>query len=284
MEGIGPPLVTPFDDSGDVDHDRLTELVGWLEREGVDFLVPCGSTSEAPLLTPDERQRVIETVTGVASVPVLAGTGAAGFRQTRDRTEAAAEAGAAGALVVTPFYYNHGQDRLAEYYRELADSASVPVYLYSVPVFAKTRLEPETVVDLADHPNIAGVKDSSGDLEAFVRTLDGVDDEFDTLIGSASLLAQALDAGASGAIAALVNLVPGRLADLVEIHGADPARARAANRSLVALNRAVTAEYGIPGLKYAMRERGVPAGYSRRPHREVGSESAAAIDDLLAVL
>ncbi|MXR50175.1 dihydrodipicolinate synthase family protein [Halovenus sp. WSH3] len=284
MQGIGPPLVTPFDEHGDVDYDRLTDLVGRLEREGVDFLVPCGSTSEAPLLTPEERTRVIETTAEVASVPVLAGTGAPGLRQTRAWTEAAAEAGAVGALVVTPFYYNHSQDDLAGYYRDLADGASIPIYLYSVPVFAKTRLDPETAGSLAEHPNIVGMKDSAGDLGAFVRTLDRVEESFDLLVGDASVLAQALDAGASGGIAALANLYPDRLSALVETHSDDPEFARERNRSLVSINRAVTTEHGIPGLKYAMRQRGFPAGYARRPHTEPSESARADITDRMEQL
>ena len=83
MEGIGPPLVTPFGPDGDVDHDRLRELVGWVEARGVDFLVPCGSNSEAELMTADERAAVVETVVDAASVPVVAGTGSPGKRDRK---------------------------------------------------------------------------------------------------------------------------------------------------------------------------------------------------------
>lgn len=279
MNGVGPPLVTPFEQSGAVDYDRLTDLVDRLEDD-VDFFVPCGSTSEAPLLTPSERADVVEAVADATSKPVLAGTGAPGLKQSRTWTRDAAGAGADAALVVTPHYYSHGQSALAEYYRELADSVEIPVYLYSVPVFTGTKLDPETVGELAGHPNIAGLKDSSGDYEAAVRTLDRVPESFDVLVGSATILAQALTAGASGGVLALANLAAGPLSDVVD-NADDPERALAQNRPLVELNRAITTEYGVPGLKYAMRQRGLPAGYARSPHREVGDAGQARIDDLL---
>lgn len=288
MRGVGPPLVTPFDGAGDVDHDALGELVGWVERRGVDFLVPCGSTGEAPLLTPDERAAVVETVAAAASVPVLAGTGQPGRRQTLAATAAAADAGADAALVVTPFYYTHDQDALASYYEEVADEVSIPVYLYSVPAFTGVRLEPETVGRLATHANVAGMKDSSGDLEALVRTrrrvgdVGGDADPFALLTGSASVLAPGLDAGASGGVLALANLAPGALVDVYRTHASDPDASRERNAALVELNRAVTTAFGVPGLKWAMRQRGAPAGRARSPHRPIGREARSRLESLLA--
>jgi len=268
MYGVGTPLVTPFELDGDLDGAALRELVAWVEDRGVDFVVPCGSTSEAELLTAAERERVIETVVEAASVPVLAGTGSPGYRETSAATEAAAEAGADAALVVTPFYYDHGADELEAYYRELADEASLPIYLYSVPAYTGVRLAPETVERLADHPNVAGLKDSSGDVGEFVRTVSRTDDaDFDPMVGSARVFAQALDAGATGGILALANLLPERVSEVYERHRTDPDGARELNVELVELDRAVIGEYGIPGLKWAMRARAAPGGHPRSPHR-----------------
>lgn len=282
MHGIGPPLVTPFAEHGDVDYESLRELVGWVEGRGVDFIVPCGSNSEAELLTEAERERVVETVVDEASVPVLAGTGHPGLRETIGATEAAADAGADGALVVTPFYYQHDQGTLASYYREVADAAEIPVYLYSVPVYTDVQLDPGTVGDLATHPNVAGMKDSSGDLGAFVRTQRRIEDEeFDLLVGAAGILTQALGAGATGGVLALANLYPGKCAEMYEMRRDDPEEARATNADLVAVNTAITAKYGIPGLKWAMGERGAPAGYPRSPHGEPDEETKEHLASLL---
>jgi len=284
MHGVGPPLVTPFEENGDVDHGRLRDLVTWVEARGVDFLVPCGSNSEAELMTATERERVVGTVVDEASVPVLAGTGSPGLRETRRATDAAAAAGADGALVVTPFYYSHDQATLAAYYRELADAASIPVYLYSVPAYTGVRLTPETVGTLATHPNVAGMKDSHADLGEFTRTRDRVEDGFTLLIGSGAVLAHALDAGAAGGVLALANVAPAETARILETHDEEPSRALALNADLAELNSAITAEYGVPGLKWAMRHRGAPAGYPRAPHRAPDADARDHLADLVAEL
>ncbi|MDR5673238.1 dihydrodipicolinate synthase family protein [Halalkaliarchaeum sp. AArc-GB] len=294
MNGIGPPLVTPFDEVGDVDYGRLRELVDWVEDRGVDFLVPCGSNSEAELMTAAERTRVIETVAEEASVPVVAGTGSPGLRETLSATRAAADAGADAALVVTPFYYDHDQATLEAYYRELAGDAPLPIYLYSVPAYTGVRLEPDTVGRLASHPNVVGMKDSHASLPEFVRTkrriAEAISDaggsagEFDLMIGSGSVLAQALSAGGVGGVLALANLAPAATAEVYEIHEEDPERARELNEDLVELNTAITADYGVPGLKWAMRERGASAGYPRSPHREPDAEARGRLQALLEEL
>jgi 4-hydroxy-tetrahydrodipicolinate synthase len=285
MDGIGPPLVTPFDEAGNVDESRLRELVSWIEARGVDFLVPCGSNSEAELMTAEERARVTETVAAESDCPVLAGTGSPGLRETLDATAAAADAGADAALVVTPFYYDHGQDALEEYYREVADAAEIPVYLYSVPKYTDVALAPETVESLATHPNIAGMKDSSGDVGSFVRTSRRTADaDFDLMVGSGSILTQALDAGASGGVLALANIAPDAASSVFDTYADDPDAARERAAELVELNYAVTGGYGVPGLKYAMRQRGAPVGYARSPHGRASSEAKDRLDELIAGL
>ena len=280
MNGVAAPLVTPFTEDGDINERALADLVGWLEDRGVDFLVPCGSTSEAELLTAEERRRVTETVVDAASVPILAGTGSPGYRETERATAAAAAAGADAALVVTPFYYPHDQAALADYYRDVAEAASIPIYLYSVPTFTDVRLEPDTAAELAGHPNVAGMKDSAGDVGSFVRLVrTTADADFDPIVGNGGVFSQALAAGATGGILALANVAP-EVAAAINDAG-DPETARRLNAAVVELNHAVTSVYGIPGLKYAMRQRGAPAGYARSPHRPPDPEARERLDSLV---
>jgi dihydrodipicolinate synthase/N-acetylneuraminate lyase len=271
MQGTGVPVATPFGPDGAVDHEALRSLVDWLESGGIDFLVPCGSTSEAPLLDDGERAAVVETVVDAASVPVLAGTGRPGLRPTLAATERAADAGADAALVVTPYYYSHDRDTLATYYRDLADESPLPVYLYSVPSFTGVRLTPGTVADLADHPNVAGLKDSTGNLTALTRTRARTPPSFDLLVGAGGVYAGGLDAGADGGVLALANVVPEYASAVFDRHADDPAGARALNHALVDLNHTVTAGHGVPGLKAAMRARGAPAGHPRSPHQPLST-------------
>ncbi|WP_435333982.1 dihydrodipicolinate synthase family protein [Haloarchaeobius sp. TZWWS8] len=283
MRGTGLPLVTPFDEHEDVDETALRELVSWVETAGVDFVVPCGSNSEAALLSADERRRVVDVVADETDLPVLAGTGHPGLRATLDATEDAATAGADAALVVTPFYHQHDQDTLETYYRDVADRSPVPVYLYSVPKYTDTRLEPETVSALASHENVGGIKDSSGDLETLQRIVSATEkEEFSVLVGSGSVYAAGLDHGADGGVLALANVVPRLASEIFDYHAdGNHYAARDLNRDLVELNRAITARFGVPGLKAAMRHRGKPAGQSRRPLQPVSDQEREEIALLL---
>ncbi|PSQ17369.1 dihydrodipicolinate synthase family protein [Halobacteriales archaeon QS_8_69_26] len=285
MDGTGVALVTPFGPDGSLREDDLRSVADRV-AEHVDFVVPCGSTGEAPLLTDEEAARVVRAVADEVDVPVVAGTGGPGFDGTLDRTVRAAEAGADAALVVTPYYYGHDQRTLSAYYRDLADESPLPVYLYSIPTYTGVALSPETVGALSTHPNVAGIKDSSGDLERAHRYVERTTDaDFSVLVGSGSIYAAALDGGADGAILAMANLVPGLASEVYRRHREDPAAARALNADLVELNHAVTARYGVPGLKAAMEHRGMPAGHPRRPFRPVGDdvrrELATMVDGVL---
>lgn len=283
MDGTGVALVTPFTAGGDVDETALTTLVGELEARGVDFVVPVGSTGESTLLTPEEQARVIGLVVEAASVPVLAGTGQPGLRGTVRATERADRAGADAAMVVTPYYFRHGQEALLAYYRELADAVDVPVYAYSIPSHTGVALDPETVAALAEHPNVVGLKDSSGDLGRFQRTVARVGDAaFDLLVGHGRLYAHALEMGASGGILALANVAPDRTGEVYRrFADGDDLGARALNAELAELDYAITTRYGVPGLKAAMRLRGLPAGHVRSPHRPVGPEAEAELERLV---
>lgn len=290
MDGIGVPLVTPFDEQGSLDEEALHELVDWLEDREIDFLVPCGSTGEATLMTPDERARVVATVADAASVPVLAGTGTAGLRPTLELTERAATAGADAALAVAPYYYPHDQATFEAYYRDLADESPLPVYLYTIPQFTGGALDPETVGRLADHDNVRGMKDSSGDVEWFQRTRRRTADaEFDLVTGAGAVLAATLNAGGDGGILALANIAPEVAVEIYRRHR-EGARESAQDLSAASIEliRSVTSDHGVSGLKAAMRDRGASAGYARRPFGRVEDsareEIAGHLDSVLSRL
>lgn len=286
MHGTGVPLVTPFTADGEIDEDALRSLVGWVVEQGIDFVVPCGSTSEAELMTEAERALVTEIVVDAVpdDVPVLPGTGHPGFEETMVQTERAADAGANGALVVIPHYYPHDQSTLESYFRDVADAASIPIYLYSMPKYTGMRLEPDTVASLADHENVHGMKDSSGDLQLFQRYRSATrEKEFDLLVGSGGIYAPALDVGADGGILAVANAVPERASEIYRLHqGSKDDAAREVNQRIVDLNHAITSEHGIPGLKAAMRGRDQPAGQPRSPFQPVDTATARALQELVS--
>lgn len=282
MEGSGVPLVTPFDEEGEIDTAKLQALVSQVIDAGIDFIVPCGSNGESELMTMEERAAVVRIVVEESSIPVLAGTGHPGFAETNKQTSLAAEAGADGALVVTPYYYTHNQATLEAYYRRVADNSDIPIYLYSVPSKTGIKLAPETVESLSAHKNIRGMKDSSGDLASLIREYELTDDDFELFIGNGSLYAQGLDVGTTGGILALANVVPDLVAEIYKKHrNGNHNSARSLNSNLVNLNQAVTTRYGVPGVKAAMRARNAPAGTVRSPFASVGDEVHQELENLV---
>lgn len=287
MEGTGLPLVTPFSKDGEIDEQKLRNLVDYVIQNGVDFIVPCGSNSETELMTARERTRTIEIVTESSSVPVMAGVGNPGFKETKQQIESASKCGVDAALVVTPFYYNHDQKTLIRYYEDLADESDIPIYLYSVPAFTGVELTPETVGELSKHDNIHGIKDSSGDVQNLQRLIRHTESSFNVLVGSGGVYAQALEVGAVGGVLALSNVAPDRASTIHSyISAGDFEAAHRLNCQLVDLNHAVTAGYGIPGLKFAMRTQDIPAGYVRRPFSplspDVGENLTNIVNEALA--
>ncbi|MDG5819155.1 dihydrodipicolinate synthase family protein [Natronococcus sp. A-GB7] len=281
MHGTGVPIATPFAD-GAVDHERLRALAEWLERSGVDFLVPCGSTGEGPALTTDERVAVVETVAEATDLPTLAGTGREGLEPTLETTERAAEAGADAALVVTPSFYGTDDAALVAYYEEVASASPIPVFLYSVPKFTGRALVPETVAELAAHENVAGIKDSSGSLESIQWLLDHTDDAFSVLVGSGSVYAAGLAAGADGGVLAVANVVPEFASEIYRLDRENrPGAARERNAGIVELNHAVTSRFGVPGVKAALAMRGQSVGRPRRPLGELGAEAKTDLESIL---
>lgn len=281
MNGIAPPVVTPFDAAAAIDREALASLVSALESAGVDFLVACGSTSEAALMSPDECAIVFETIVEAASVPVVAGTGRAGLHHTRALTERAADLGVDAAMVVTPYYYRHEQSALEAYYRDLADHVDLPIYLYVIPRFAHHHLSPDVIGGLASHPNIVGIKDSRGDLEALEAIIDHTrDEDFSVLTGSARLLPPALEVGATGAILAIANVIPEALAEIIRHHEQNSDRARSLHDDLTEFIE-VFDDTGIPGLKAAMAYRDLPGGTVRAPFHPVDDPTVERIQTAL---
>jgi 4-hydroxy-2-oxoglutarate aldolase len=245
-----------------------------------------GSTGERAHLDERECLEVIEAAREAVPEQMIfiVGAGQQGTRSTINEVRRFAGAGADAVLVITPHFYRGAmtQDALAGYYVAVADAATVPVILYSMPDLTGVRLAPETVARLSRHENIIGIKDSSGDLINLAETLRLVPDDFAVMTGNGALLYAALSAGASGAILA-VGCVAARLC--VEIYRAlkevDHGRAREMQRRLTPLARAVTVRYGIGGLKAALELLGFAGGEVRAPLSAASREAAGEIARLL---
>lgn len=270
LEGIYPALITPFAADGSVSIANLKHNIELYNRTGLNGFVVNGSTGESMLLTREEADAVLVAVkeSAGASKQLIAGTGAESTAETIERTKRAAEIGYQWALVKTPHYYKpaYKPEVFIEHYRRVADASPIPVLLYSVPQFTGIALEAKEVAVLAEHPNIVGIKESSGNILRVSEMVATTPETFSVLTGSASTLLPALAIGVRGAILALASVLPEQCVALFGlVHSGKLADARRLQQSILLASNLIVTEAGIAGVKFAMEQRGYRGGLPRRP-------------------
>lgn len=289
FSGVFTPIVTPFCHDGTIDEAGLRANVAHWMATPLTGLVVLGSNGEAPQLEDDEADRVIAIVrAGVPpDRPLLAGTGRESTRATIAATRRAAAGGVDAVLVRTPSFFKAQMttDVFVRHYTEVADASPVPVLLYNVTMFTGVNLAPEAVARLANHPNIAGIKESGSDVKQLAEDVATTPDDFTVLAGSATTYYHSLCAGADGAILALAALLPDAcvmLRTLVNERRLD--EARALQQRLMPLAASVGGTYGVPGLKVALELMGLAAGPPRPPLRPAAAQLVEIIRGQLEAL
>ncbi len=285
LRGVFPPIPTPFD-AGELDIEALERNCGRWMATGLRGLVALGSNGEAPLLDDAESDRVIEAVR--ACVPrdrlLIAGVARESTAGTVQAARRAAALGADAVLVRTPSMFKAwvADEALLEHYTAVADAAPVPVLLYNFAALTGVSLRVATVARLAAHPNIAGMKESGGDIGFISELVDATPDDFRLLAGSAPAFYASLLSGAAGGILALASVVPEFCVELFNLVDARRlTEARALQRRLTPLARLVTRVHGVPGLKAALAVAGYAGGDPRPPLRPV---APAAVDEIRRAL
>jgi 4-hydroxy-2-oxoglutarate aldolase len=289
LSGIFAPLTTPFAQDGSVAYGRLRENIALYNKTGLAGYVPNGSTSESVLLRWEEVYKVWETVkdSAVAEKILIAGTGAESTAETIEHTNRAASLGYAAALVRTPSFYKPAvnDELLAGHYLRVADAARIPVLLYSVPIYTHITIEPSLVARVAHHPNIAGMKDSSGNVEAVRQIVGAAPKTFQMLVGWPTTLFESLELGAVGAILALADVFPELCVEIFELSRAgERDKAQRLAQKLVAPAKMFGAQYGLSGLKYALDRQGYYGGQTRLPLLPLDDVARREIDGMLANL
>lgn len=289
LEGVLPALTTPFAADGTVAIEKLRENIALYNRTGVAGYLSVGSTGESVLLSYDEVERVWGA-TREAAAPgkvLIAGTGVDATAETIVRTRRAAALGFDAALVKTPHYFKPQMTAgaLEEHYRRVADASPIPVLIYSVPQYTGVSVTSDLVARLAEHPNIVGIKDSSGNVQVAAEIVNSTPMEFRTLVGSASTLLASLSVGAAGGILALACFLPEAAVGIYEAFiGKDPARATMLQRSILTASRKIVAQLGIAGVKYAMDCGGYFGGTPRAPLQPLDKTQQGIVESVLAEL
>ena len=270
LRGILLPLPTIFTETHEIDVQGLCENIAAWNTTGICGYVMLGSTGERVHLDEREYLHVIET--SRAAVPsdfaFIVGAGQQSTIGTIKEIRKAAQMGADAVLVITPHYYRSAihHQTLVDYYTAVADASPVPVLLYSMPALTGIKIEPETIARLSEHPNIAGVKDSSNDIAGFTDTVERCPDNFAVMTGNGTVLLDALHAGATGGILAVGCVVPEVCVEIFRAFQAgEIEHATELQTKLTPLATAVTTRYGIGGLKTALEMAGYHGGPVRSP-------------------
>lgn len=286
FEGIFPPIPTPFDASGKVDLGALRANIARWNETGLAGYVALGTNGEAPLLDEDEGTAVVRAVREAmaSDMSLIVGTGRESTCQTLAACQAAADAGAEAVLVITPWYYKRAMsgNALRRHYQTVANASPVPVLLYNMPANTGVNLLVSTVAELAEHPNIVGIKDSAGDIGQLSAIIRSAPDDFAVMVGNTGAFLPGVLLGATGGILALANVAPRQTVALYQAaRNGQLEEARALNVRLVPVGVAVTATYGIGGLKAALDMLGYAGGQPRPPLLPPSPEGVADIREIL---
>jgi len=272
FQGVLTALVTPFRD-GALDERALLELVELQIEAGVDGLVPCGSTGESATLSHAEHRRVVEVVVAAARgrVPVVAGTGSNSTREAIELTGYAKEAGADGALLISPYYNKPTQAGIVAHYAEVARATAFPLVVYNIPGRTASNIQPATMARLADIEQVVGVKEASGDLQQVCHVIASCPAGFRVLSGDDALTLPLLAVGGDGVISTTGNVAPSEMVELVRAFRAgDLARARDLHYRLLPLFDALFCETNPIPVKAALALRGLIRDEIRLPLTRLG--------------
>lgn len=219
FRGLYTAIITPFTEgSQQVDQNALSDIVEEQVEAGVDGIVPVGSTGESATLSPEEHRIVVRNVIKIVGgrVPVIAGTGSNSTAEAIKYSQNAQEDGADGLLIITPYYNKPSQKGLLAHYKAVADSVDIPIILYNVPGRTGVNLEPETVIELSEHPLIRGIKEASGNHANTLKIIELTDDGFSVMSGNDSETLELIQMGGDGVIAVSSNVIPKQMKKMVD--------------------------------------------------------------------
>jgi len=286
LNGIIPPVPTPFDQHGDLYLRMIRENINFLNAFELAGYLMLGSNGELVMLSEKERMQVLEAARAVIPEEkiFMAGTGCQSTRQTIELTNKAAEAGADVALVLNPAYYKNAinQAALVNHFKRVADASSIPVMIYNMPANTGIDMDAETIHEISRHPNVIGLKDSGGNVTKLGDIHRMCGEDFRIMAGGAGFFLPALTVGATGGILALANVSPRMCIDLYRMFlQGEMEQARQLQVILIPLNSAITRKWGIPALKEAMDMLGMYGGPAREPLLPLDQERKDELKELL---
>ncbi len=285
LRGCGTALVTPFRRDHSLDEAALRRLVKFQLRDGIDFLVPCGTTGEAPTLEHDEYLEVIRVVAeeSAGKVPVIAGAGGNNTQKIVELVREVSSLGVQGILSVAPYYNKPTQEGLYQHFKTIADSTDLPIILYNVPGRTSSNIEPATVARLSKIPNIIGIKEASGSITQQMEVLNSVEPGFRVLSGDDAFTFPLMALGGVGVVSVASNEIPGDMTKLTHLLlEGKYEEARTLNRELLPLMQANFIETNPIPVKAALAMMGKIEEVYRLPLVPMQSQNRIKLEKILA--
>jgi len=267
FRGVIPALITPFTANNQVDVEGFRKNIEFAIKGGVSAILSCGTTGEAATLSAAEHMLVTDIVIEASSVPVMAGTGSNNTTEAIELTKHAADAGAAAALLITPYYTKPTQNGMKTHFEKIADTVDIPLILYNIPARTGVDMSVPLIAELAKHPNIVGIKEATGDMGKATEIISQTKDEdFVLLSGDDIATLPLLSIGATGVVSVLANLLPEKLSKMVAAYEAgNLSEAMAIHYELAPLMKVMFIETNPAPIKAAVGMAGLAAGSPRLP-------------------
>ena len=294
LRGAFTAMITPMKEDGSIDYDGYRKLLRFQMEEGIDGLVPLGTTGETPTLDEDEEQRIIDVVMeevrafekerGV-KVPVVLGAGSNNTRDAVRYTERAKKAGADAALVVTPYYNKPSSEGIFRHF-EAVSRVGIPILVYNIAGRTGKNIDTPTLSRIADVPNIAGVKEASGSISQMTDVIDTIKSkhpDFSVLSGDDAMTLPLIACGGDGVVSVVSNAAPAPVTEMVKAAlSGDYEAARKIHYRLLPFFKAAFVDGNPTSIKYAMRVKGLPSGSVRLPLVDVHDEAKKIIEEALS--
>lgn len=260
FEGVYTALITPFSDKGEIDEEGLRKLVDFQIKEGISGLVPMGTTGESPTLSYEEHTRAIDIVVNQAEgrVPIIAGTGSNCTDEAIEMTIQSMECGADASLQVAPYYNKPSQEGFYRHFTTIADKVDIPIIVYNIPGRSGKNIENDTMLRLAEHPNIVAVKEASGDINQMMDLINRKNDDLIVLSGDDNLAFPLTILGGKGVISVASNLIPAKMMEMIKYAlNDDIEKARNIHFDLLPLFKGLFLDTNPIPIKYAMFLKGM---------------------------
>lgn len=275
LTGIFAPVPTPFQSDGSIDENSWRRNLRIWKTSPLDGVVVCGSNGELPFITLSERARLTEIAAEEAKGTLKIMTGAH-FPSTRETTacaKALAEAGAESVLLLPPHYYKGDKSAILKYFLDVADASPIPIFMYNMPANTGVDMDAEMILEAARHPNVMGIKDTSGNMTKMGYLANRAPEGFSVFGGTGNYLLAALAMGACGGTTAASILYPAACQKILSaFRERDMATAMELQARLTPVSDAITTRWGIPALKAALESRGMAGGPCRAPLRDASDE------------